>query len=86
LPPLPPDGDVVRAPDEDVHATISAGGATGGDAAEWVHAAELEAALLAVSSLARETPLEPAGAGQIDPPPATAEAEVRVALSWCSVN
>jgi hypothetical protein len=71
-----PDGGAVHTPYEDLHATTSTGGPTGGDTAERAHAAELEATLLAVSSPEREAPPDPAGAGQTDPPPAAAEAEV----------
>jgi hypothetical protein len=52
-------------------------GPTGADTDDVAHAAELEVALLAVSSPAREAHTEEAGAAQIVPPPAAgAEAEI----------
>jgi hypothetical protein len=69
-------GDAVRAPAEEVPATTSTGGSTGGDTDERAHAADLEVALLAIRSPMREAPPESAGAGQTDSSPAAAEAEV----------
>jgi hypothetical protein len=67
--------DAIRAPVEEVKE--AACGPTGGDANDVAHAARLEAALLAVSSLTREAHIEYAGAVETGPPPAaTTEAEV----------
>jgi hypothetical protein len=69
-------GDAVCAPAEEVPATTSTGRPIGGDADERADADALQAALLAVSSLMCEAPPDSAGAGQTEPPPAAAEAEV----------
>jgi hypothetical protein len=67
--------DAVRAPVEKVNETT--GGPTGGNVDDVAHAAELEAALLAVSSPAREARSKDAGAVETGPPPTgAAEAEV----------
>jgi hypothetical protein len=67
--------DAVRAPIDEVKETVR--GPTRGDADDVAHATELEAALHAVSSPAREAHIEDAGAAETGlPPAATAEAEV----------
>jgi hypothetical protein len=71
-----PDEDTAPAPDEVAPATANAEENAGGDASEMMHAAELEAALLAASSPGREGPSEPAAAELAETPVITAEAEV----------
>jgi hypothetical protein len=67
--------DVVHAPVEEVNEATR--GPTRGDADDVAHAAELEAALLTVSSLTCEAHNEDAGAAETDPPlAAAAEDEV----------
>jgi hypothetical protein len=67
--------DAVRAPAEEVNET--AHGPTEGDADDAANTNELEAALLAVNSPAREAHPTDAGAAETDPPSTTAaEAEV----------
>jgi hypothetical protein len=67
--------DVVRASVEEANEATSR--PTEGDTDDSAHTAEFEAALLAVSSTAREARPEDAGAAETDPPPAaTAETEV----------
>jgi hypothetical protein len=67
--------NVVHAPVEE--AAKTARGPTGGDVDDAAHVAELEAALLAVSSPAREAHPEGAGDAETEPPPsAAAEAEI----------
>jgi hypothetical protein len=77
-PPEAPAADaenVVHAPVEE--AAETARGPTGGDADDASHVTQLEAALLAVSSPAREAHPEGAGDAETEPPPAAAaEAEV----------
>jgi hypothetical protein len=66
-------------PDEAAAAAVNAEENAEGDASETAHAAELEAALLAVSSPGREDPSEPATAAVAAPteaPVVTEEAEV----------
>jgi hypothetical protein len=67
--------DTVHAPVEEVNETT--GGPTRSNVDDVAHAAELEAALLAVSSPAREARSEDAGAVETGPPPTgAAEPEV----------
>jgi hypothetical protein len=67
--------DVTHAPVEE--AAETACGPIGGDADDAADAAELEAALLAISSPAREAHTEGAGDAATEPPPSVAaEAEV----------
>jgi hypothetical protein len=54
-----PEGDAVPAPDGNAPAAASAKENLAGDASETVHAAELEATLLAASSPRREAPRSP---------------------------
>jgi hypothetical protein len=66
-------------PDEAAAAAVNTEENAGGDASDTAHAAELEAALLAVSSPGREDPAEPAAAVVAAPteaPVVTGEAEV----------
>jgi hypothetical protein len=66
-------------PDEAAAAAVDTEENAGGDASETAHAAELEAALLAVSSPGREDPSELAAAAVAAPteaPVVTEEAEV----------
>jgi hypothetical protein len=71
-----PEEDAAPAPDEVVPATANAEESAGGDASEVVHAAELEAALLAASSPRHEGPPEPAAVEPAETPIITAKAEV----------
>jgi hypothetical protein len=71
-----PEEDAAPAPDEVASATVHAEENAGGDTSEMTHAMELEAALLAASSLGREGPPEPAAAEPAEAPVVTAEAEV----------
>jgi hypothetical protein len=59
-----PEEDAAPAPDEVVPATANAEESAGGDASEVVHAAELEAALLAASSPRHEGPRSPRPSSQ----------------------
>jgi hypothetical protein len=74
-----PEVDATPVPDEAAAAAVDTEENAGGDASETAHAAELEAALLAVSSPGREDPSEPAAAAVAAPteaPVVTEEAEV----------
>jgi hypothetical protein len=74
-----PEADAAPVPDEAAAAAVNAEENTEGDASETAHAAELEAALLAVSSPGREDPSEPATVAVAAPTEAsvvTEEAEV----------
>jgi hypothetical protein len=70
-----PEVTAAPAPGEAAPAVDTEGNA-GGDTSEAVHAAELEAALLAASSPGREGPTEPAAAAPAKVPVVTAEVEV----------
>jgi hypothetical protein len=74
-----PEVDSAPVPDEAVAAAVNTEENAGADASEAVHVAELEAVLLAASSLGREDPAEPAAASVAAPseaPVVTEEAEV----------
>jgi hypothetical protein len=71
-----PKGDAVPTPDGNAPAAASAEENPVGDALETVHAAELEATLLAASSPGREAPPEPAAVESTDPPVVATEDEV----------
>jgi hypothetical protein len=74
-----PEVDAAPVPDEAAAAAVNTEENAGGDASETAHAAELEAALLAVSSPGHEDPAEPAAATVAAPaeaPVVTEEAEV----------
>jgi hypothetical protein len=74
-----PEVDSAPVPDEAVAAAVNTEENAGADASEAAHVAELEAVLLAASSLGREDPAEPAAASVAAPseaPVVTEEAEV----------
>jgi hypothetical protein len=71
-----PEVDATPAADEAAPVAVNTEENIGGDTSETVHAAELEAALLAASSPGREGPTESAVAAPADDPVVVAEAEV----------
>jgi hypothetical protein len=71
-----PGEDAAPVADEVVPAAADAKENVGGNASEMVHAAELEATLLAASSPGREGPPKPAAAEPATTPVVTADAEV----------
>jgi hypothetical protein len=74
-----PEVDAAPVPDEATAAAVNTEENAGGDASETAHVAELEAALLAVSSPGREDPAEPAAtavATRTKAPVVTEEAQV----------